>query len=124
MTLGDPNAIGAAVLLVVFVVGVLAGRSRGRSVVLLTGLAALVAVGVVLAGVTGVDPSAPSGVLGPRIADVYAVVVPPAVAFVAGWVAARGTWFGRAVVVGAAVLVLAVFPYAAAGAATAGALTG
>ena len=50
--------------------------------------------------------------------------VPPAIAFLAGWIAARGTWFGRAVVVGVAVLLLAAFPYAAAGAATARALTG
>ena len=124
MTLGDPDAVGALVLLVVFVVGVLAGRAKGRVGLLLVGLVVVVAVGAVVAGVTGTDPSAPPEVLGPRLAAVYAVVVPPAVAFLAGWLAARGTWFGRAVVVGAAVLLLAALPYGVLGAATAGALTG
>jgi hypothetical protein len=124
VTLGDPNAVGAVVLLVVLVVGVLAGRSRGRVALLLVGLVAVGVVGAVVAGVTGTDPSAPPEVLGPQLAGVYAVVVPPAVAFLAGWLAARGTWFGRAVVVGVAVLLLAAFPYAAAGAATARVLTG
>ncbi|MCX6463019.1 MAG: hypothetical protein NTW05_05445 [Pseudonocardiales bacterium] len=124
MTLTDPNAVGAVVLLVVFVVGVLAGRAKGRLGLLLGGLVAVVAVAVVVAGVSGADLSAPPEVLGPRLGDVYAVVLPPAIAFLAGWLAARGTWFRRAVVVGVAVLLLAAFPYAAAGAATAGALTG
>jgi hypothetical protein len=124
VTLGDPNAVGAVVLLVVFVVGVLAGRARGRTALLLVGLVAVVVVGVVVAGVTGTDLSAPPAVLGPRLGDVYAVVVPPAVAFLAGWLAARGSWFGRAVVVGVAVLALAALPYGALGAATAEALAG
>lgn len=124
MTLGDPNAVGAVVLLVVFAVGVLAGRAKGRVGLLLVGLAAVVVAGVVVAGVSGADPAAPPEVLGPRLADAYAVVVPPGVAFLAGWLAARGSWFARAVVVGAAVLALAVFPYAALGAATAAALAG
>lgn len=124
MTLGDPDAVGALVLLAVFAVGVLAGRAKGRFLLLLAGLVVVVAAVAVVGGVTGTDLSAPPAVLGPRLADVYAVVVPPAVAFLAGWLVARGSWFARAVVVGAAVLLLAAFPYAAAGAATATALTG
>ncbi len=124
MTLADPNAVGALVLLGVLVVGVLAGRAKGRLGLLLGGLLAVLAVAVVVAGVSGADLSAPPDVLGPRLGDVYAVVLPPAIAFVAGWLAARGTWFRRALVVGIAVLLLAAFPYAAAGAATAEALTG
>lgn len=124
MTLGDPDAVGALVLLVVFGVGVLAGRARGRFLLLLVGLVVVVAAGAVVGGVTGTDLSAPPEVLGPRLGDVYAVVVPPAVAFLAGWLAARGSWFGRAVVVGVAVLLLAALPYGALGAATAGAVTG
>lgn len=124
MTLADPNAVGALVLLAVLVVGVLAGRAKGRLGLLLGGLLAVVALAVVVAGVLGADLSAPPDVLGPRLGDVYAVVLPPAIAFVAGWLAARGTWFRRALVVGVAVLLLAAFPYAAAGAATAEAITG
>lgn len=124
MTPGDPDAVGALVLLAVFAVGVLAGRAKGRFLLLLVGLVVVLAAGAVVGGVTGTDLSAPPAVLGPRLADVYAVVVPPAVAFLAGWLAARTSWFARALVVGAAVLVLAAFPYAAVGAATATALTG
>ena len=79
---------------------------------------------LVLAGVNGVDPGAPPDVLGPRLAAVYAVAVPPLLAFLAGWIAARTSWFTRVVVVGVAVLALAALPYAALGAATATALTG
>jgi hypothetical protein len=55
---------------------------------------------------------------------VYALVVPPLVAFPAGWIAARASWFTRVVVVSATVLALAALPYGALGAATAAALTG
>jgi hypothetical protein len=103
---------------------VLAGRAKGRVGLLLGGLLAVAVLGVVAAAVTGVDPAAPPEVLGPRLGAVYAVAVPPLVAFVAGWVAARTSWFVRVVVVGVAVLALAALPYAALGAATATALTG
>ncbi len=124
MTVVDPDAAGALVLLGVLVLGVLAGRAKGRVGLLLGGLLAVAVLGVVAAAVTGVDPAAPPEVLGPRLGAVYAVAVPPLVAFVAGWVAARTSWFVRVVVVGVAVLALAALPYAALGAATATALTG
>jgi hypothetical protein len=124
VTVVDPDAAGALVLLGVLVLGVLAGRAKGRVGLLLGGLLAVAVLGVVAAAVTGVDPAAPPEVLGPRLGAVYAVAVPPLVAFVAGWVAARTSWFVRVVVVGVAVLALAALPYAALGAATATALTG
>lgn len=124
MTLQDPNAAGALVLLGVFVVGVLAGRAKGRFVLLLAGSVAVAAIAVVVAGMGGVDLAAPPPVLGPQIAGVYAVVLPPLVAFWAGWLAAKASWFARAVVVGVAVLALAALPYGALGAATAGAIAG
>ena len=120
----DANAAGALVLLGVLVLGVLAGRARNRVGLLLGGLLVIAALGVVAAVAGGVDPAAPPDVLGPRLAAVYALVVPPLLAFLAGWIAARTSWFVRVVVVAAAVLALAALPYAALGAATAAALTG
>ncbi len=124
VTPADPNAAGALVLLGVLVLGVLAGRAKGRVGLLLGGLLVIAVLALVLAGVNGVDPGAPPDVLGPRLAAVYAVAVPPLLAFLAGWIAARTSWFTRVVVVGVAVLALAALPYAALGAATATALTG
>lgn len=122
MTFLDGNAVGAAVLAGVFVVGLLAGLAKQRFGLLLGGLAAVVVLGLVMAGITGLDLSGPRDAVADRLAGVYAAVLPPAIAFVAGWLATRGTWFRRALTVGVAVLVLAAFPYAAAGAATAGVL--
>lgn len=122
MTVADPNAVGAAVLVAVFVLGVLAGLAKKRAGLLLGGLLAVVVLGLVVAGVSGVDLSGPREDVAARLAGVYAAVLPPAIAFVTGWLATRGTWFRRALVVGVGVLLLAAFPYAAAGAATAGAL--
>lgn len=122
MTVSDPNAVGAAVLLAVFVVGLVAGLAKQRVALLLVGLVAVVVLGLVVAGITGLDPGGPREAVAARLADVYAAVLPPATAFVTGWLVTRGTWFRRALTVGVAVLVLAAFPYAAAGAATAGVL--
>lgn len=124
MTPTDPDAAGALVLLGVLVLGVLAGRPRGRVALLLGGLLVIAVLGVVLAAVNGVDPGVPPEVLGPRLAAVYSLAVPPLVAFLAGWVAARASWTARVVVVAVAVLALAALPYAALGAATATALNG
>lgn len=113
-----PGGAGAAaaVLLVVLLLGVAVGRSKRRWFLLLGGLVAVVGLGVVLTAVT-VGPVAGADATG--IADLYVVVVPPAVAFVAGWLCSRGTWFGRLIVLAVAALLLASFPYAAAGEATA-----
>jgi hypothetical protein len=43
---------------------------------------------------------------------------------VAGWLCARGSWLRRLLVVGVAAVLLATFPYAAAGRATADTLLG
>ncbi len=124
MTLADPAAASALVLLGVFVLGVVAGRAKGRVVLLLGGLLLVAVLGLVLAVVVGVDPAAPPDVLGPRLGAVYALAVPPLLAFLAGWIAARASWLVRVVVVAATVLALAALPYAALGAATAGAVAG
>ena len=122
MTLADPAAASALVLLGVFVLGVVAGRAKGRVVLLLAALLLVAVLGLVLAVVVGVDPAAPPDVLGPRLGAVYALAVPPLLAFLAGWIAARASWPVRVVVVAATVLALAALPYAALGAATAGAV--
>jgi hypothetical protein len=124
VTLADPAAASALVLLGVFVLGVVAGRAKGRVVLLLAALLLVAVLGLVLAVVVGVDPAAPPDVLGPRLGAVYALAVPPLLAFLAGWIAARASWPVRVVVVAATVLALAALPYAALGAATATALTG
>ncbi|WP_300008986.1 hypothetical protein [Pseudonocardia sp.] len=122
MTLpGDAGiAAGGAVLVVVLVLGLLAGWAKQRWVLLLAGLVAVVVVGLVVGGTGGLDLQGPREVVAQRLGAVYEVVVPPAIAFVAGWLAARGTWFKRALVVGVGILLLAAFPYAAAAEATAG----
>jgi hypothetical protein len=124
VTLADPAAASALVLLGVFVLGVVAGRAKGRVVLLLAALLLVAVLGLVLAVVVGVDPAAPPDVLGPRLGAVYALAVPPLLAFLAGWIAARASWPVRVVVVAATVLALAALPYAALGAATAGAVAG
>lgn len=116
---GDAGiAVGGAVLIVVLVVGLLAGRAKGRFGLLLVGLAAVVVLGVLYVGVP--DLAAPTDAVVTRLAGLYAVVLPIVIAFTAGWLVARGSWFGRALVLGVAVVLVAVFPYAAAAEATAG----
>jgi hypothetical protein len=96
-------------------VGVLAGRAKQRWLLLLLGVAAAIAIGVVTTRLNG-TPGAPPAV---KITELYTTAVPLLVAFVAGWLCGRGTWFKRLVVLGAAALLLAAFPYTAAGQATA-----
>lgn len=124
MTLpGDAGiAVGGVVLVVVLVIGVLAGSAKQRWVLLLAGLVAVVVAALAFGGTSGLDLQGPRAVVAERLAAVYTVVLPPAIAFVAGWLVARGTWFKRVLVVGAGILLVAAFPYAAAGAATAGAV--
>lgn len=110
------NAVptSALVLLGAFVIGVLAGRAERRFVLLLAGVAVAVVASAVLAGVTAV----PAG-RADEWTRLLTVAVPPLVGFLAGWVCARGSWFTRIVVVAAAAILLASFPYAVAGAAVA-----
>ena len=112
-----PGGVGAAalVLLVVFVIGVAVGTSRRRWGLLLAGVVAIAAIGFAITATS----SGPVGVRADDIARLYTTALPPLVAFLAGWVCARGSWFTRVVVVAAAALLLAAFPYPAAGRATA-----
>ena len=115
------TVVAGAVLLVALFIGVAAGRAKGRWSLLVTGLLAITVVGVVLTAVGRApaveDPAA-------ELTALYTVTVPFAVAYVGGWLAARGPWLRRFLVVGGAALLLAAFPYAAAGRATADAFLG
>jgi hypothetical protein len=106
--------VAVPVLLGVLLVGVLAGRAKQRWLMLLLGIGAAIVVGVVTTrvnGTLGADPAA-------KITLLYTNAVPLLVAFVAGWLCGRGSWFKRLVVLGVAALILAAFPYTAAGQAT------
>lgn len=109
------TGVAVVVLLVVLLVGVVAGRSKRRMSLLLTGLVAVIVLGVAATAVTG----GPDPTRAAAIARLYTSVVPLAVAFLAGWLCGKATWFARLVVIGVAALLLAAFPYAAAGQATA-----
>lgn len=110
------TTVAAIVLGVVLVVGVVAGRAKARWTLLVTGLVAALALGIVVTATVGVPAGADSAT---EIAALYQFALPLAVAFVAGWLCARGSWLRRLLVVGVAALLLASFPYAAAGRATA-----
>jgi hypothetical protein len=110
------TAVTGAVLLVVLVVGVLAGRAKGRWTLLGAGVLAIVVVGIVLTAVSGGPDTEDPAV---ELAALYTVTVPLMLAYVAGWLAAHGSWLRRFLVVGVAALLFAAFPYAAAGQATA-----
>lgn len=107
--------VAALVLLVVLLVGVSAGRSKKRFVLLLGGLVALAVAGFVLTAVAG--QPAPNPAAGTTA--FYAVALPLVVTYLAGWVCGRARWFTRLVVIALAALLLAAFPYDAAGRATA-----
>ncbi len=114
------NALAAGVLLVVLVIGFLAGRAKKRFGLLIGGVVGLIVVGVVLTVLTGVrmeDRLAWAATLLP-------LTVPLLVAFLAGWLSARAGWFMKVVIVAAAVILLAAFPYAAASETTARLLGG
>ncbi len=108
--------MAAVVLLVVFVLGVGVGGSKRRWTLLLAGIVVIAVVGFVATAAT----SAAAATRAEDITRLYSTALPPLVAFLAGWVCARGSWFTRVVVVAAAAFLLAAFPYAAAGRATAG----
>lgn len=114
------NTLAVVVLVVVLVIGFLAGRSKKRFGALIVGLLVLVVAGVALTTLTGVrmeDRPAWIGALLP-------LTVPLLVAFLAGWFAARAGWFLRVAIVVVAVVVLVAFPYAAVTEATARLLVG
>lgn len=106
----NPTTSSAAVLLALLLVGVVAGRARGRLLLLLVGLVVLVVAGALVSGVTapGADAAAWTRLL--------STAVPPLAAYLAGWLCARGSLFGRLIVLAAAALLVAVLPYPALGA--------
>jgi hypothetical protein len=120
---GSPGVAGL-MLVLVLLIGVVAGRTKRRWALLLIGLLVVLVFGVLVIAVAGApDPALP----GDRAAEItafYTVVVPLLVAFAAGWLCGRSGWIQRLVVVGVAALVVAVFPYAAAGRVTADSLLG
>jgi nicotinamide riboside transporter PnuC len=112
------TAVTGVVLLVVLGVGVAAGRAKGRWTLVVAGIVVIAAVGVVLTAVGGApateDPAA-------EITALYTITVPLVIAYLAGWLAARGGWLRRFLVIAVGAVLLVAFPYAAAGQATAGA---
>jgi hypothetical protein len=119
---GQSPGVAGLVLVVVLVIGVFAGRSQRRFTLLLVGLLVTLGIG---AAVT-VLAAAP-GAVADRAAELtgfYAVAVPLTVAYAAGWLCGRGSLLWRLVVLGVAVLVLAVFPYTDAGRVTADTVLG
>jgi hypothetical protein len=113
---GGSPGVAALVLLVVLVVGVAAGRTKRRWTLLLAGLLGVLVLGIVIVALA--EPAG-TGDRAAAITALYTVAVPLVVAFTAGWLCGRGTWFRRLVVLGVAVVLLAAFPYAAAGRVTA-----
>lgn len=117
---GAPPEVAVAVLVAVLLIGVLAGRARRRLTLLVAGLVAVVVAGFVLTMVS-------TPVTADRVAEVtafYTVALPLLVAFVAGWFCGRAKWLPRLFILAVAAILLAVFPYADAGRATAAALFG
>jgi hypothetical protein len=111
----DSASVAAVVLLVVLVIGVVAGRAKRRVTLLVAGLAAVLVAGF-LVGMTTTPAGADRA---GQLTALYAVALPLAAAFLAGWLCGRGSWLKRLVVIGVAAVLLAAFPYAEAGRATA-----
>jgi nicotinamide riboside transporter PnuC len=112
-------AVVVAVLLGVLFVGVAAGRAKGRWTLLVAGIVGILAAGIVLTAVGGGPDTEDPGA---ELTALYTITVPLVLAYVAGWLVVKGTWLRRFLIVAVALLLLAVFPYAAAGQATADAL--
>jgi hypothetical protein len=121
---GGSPGVAALVLVLVLLVGVAAGRTKRRWTLLLTGLLGVLVFGVVVIAVAGAPAPAVPGDRAAEITAFYTVVVPLIVAFAAGWLCGRAGWLRRLVVVGVAALLVAAFPYAAAGRVTADSLLG
>lgn len=116
---GSPGA-AAVVLLAALLIGVGAGRAAKRWSLLLVGMVALAVLALVAVAVTATPGTGPAA----QVTALYAAGLPLLVVFVAGWLCGRGTWFRRFLVIGSAALLLAAFPYDAAGRATADTLLG
>jgi peptidoglycan/LPS O-acetylase OafA/YrhL len=113
------TGVAGIVLVVVLLIGVAAGRAKRRLTLLVAGLAVGLVLGIAVVAVSG-GPAGDDPAV--EITELYTVIVPLGVAYAAGWLSGRGSWLRRLVVLGAAALLLGVFPYAAAGRATADSL--
>ncbi|GAA5139794.1 hypothetical protein [Pseudonocardia adelaidensis] len=109
-------AVTGAALLAVLLIGVVAGRAKGRWTALAAGIVVIAAVGVVLTAVGGGPPSDEPGA---ELTALYTITLPLVVAYVAGWLVVRGGWLRRVLVIAVGAVLLVAFPYAAAGQATA-----
>jgi len=109
-------AVTGAVLLVVLLIGVVAGRAKGRWSLLAAGIVVIAAAGVVLTAVgdtpASEDPAA-------ELTALLTITLPLVIAYVAGWLVVRGGWLRRFLVIAVGALLLVAFPYAAAGQAAA-----
>ncbi|HEY4419319.1 MAG TPA: hypothetical protein VGN22_07375 [Pseudonocardia sp.] len=121
---GESPGVAGLVLVLVLLVGVAAGRTKRRWALLLTGLLGVLVFGVLVIAVAGAPEPAVPGDRAAEMTAFYTVVVPLLVAFAAGWLCGRAGWIQRLVVVGVAALIVAAFPYAAAGRVTADTLPG
>lgn len=120
-----PSTLTLVLLAVALLLGVAAGRAKGRFTLLVVGLAVIAGGSWLVALLSQrVDVGAPPDVAAAQLGELYAVAVPLLVAFLAGWLAGRGTWLRRLVVLGVATLAVAALPYTELGRATAGLVTG
>jgi hypothetical protein len=110
------SAVTGAVLLAVLIIGIVVGRAKGRWMLLATGIVVIAAVGVVLTAVGGGPPTDDPAA---ELTALYTITLPLVIAYVAGWLVARGGWLRRFLVIAVGALLLVAFPYAAAGQATA-----
>jgi peptidoglycan/LPS O-acetylase OafA/YrhL len=115
------TTVAAIVLGVVLLVGIFAGRAKARWTLLVAGLAAVLVLAIAVTAATG-GPAGDASAA--EITALYQLALPLGVAFAAGWLCARGSWLRRLLVLGVAALLLASFPYVAAGQATADTLLG
>ena len=109
-------AVTGAVLLVVLIIGIVAGRAKGRWMLLVAGIVLIAAVGVVLTAAGGGPPTDDPAA---ELTALYTITLPLVIAYVAGWLVVRGGWLRRFLVVAVSALLLVAFPYAAVGQATA-----
>lgn len=122
MTIGPysvSTAVAGIVVVVALLIGVAAGRAKRRWTLLIGGLVVVLVLGIALVAVSG-GPAGDDPAV--EITELYTVTVPFGVAYAAGWLCGRGSWLRRLVVLGIAAVLLAVFPYAAAGQVTADSL--
>jgi hypothetical protein len=109
-------AVTGAVLLAVLLIGIVAGRAKSRWTVLAAGIVVIAAVGVVLTAIGGAPPTDDPVA---ELTALYTITLPLVIAYVAGWLVVRGGWLRRFLVIAVSALLIVVFPYAAAGQATA-----